>query len=80
MNIIMFVFMLNKKKHFLKSTGYKDIVDTLIGAGADVNAKQEDECTPLHFAARFGNLFKMKILRFSKCFKFHINNYHFPFD
>lgn len=43
-------------------TGRPDLVDALIKAGADVNARDSDNSTPLHCAAYCGNIEVIRIL------------------
>lgn len=42
---------------FLFHLGHLDVAKVLIDHGADVNTKAENNWTPLHQAARFGNRF-----------------------
>ena len=41
--------------HYAAIKGHKEVVELLIAAGADVNAKDIDEWTPLHRAADAGH-------------------------
>jgi ankyrin repeat protein len=40
--------------HLAAQGGHIDVMDALIGAGADINARAADGLTPLHFAICFG--------------------------
>jgi ankyrin repeat protein len=41
--------------HQAAATGDTDVVKLLLAKGADVNAKEDDGWTPLHWAARNGH-------------------------
>ena len=40
---------------FASSSGKNDFVSILLDAGADIHAKDEDECMALHLAAKNGH-------------------------
>ena len=44
------------------STGHRDCINTLVGSGADVNAKDKKLYTPLHSAAAGGQPHAVKLL------------------
>ncbi len=46
----------NSPLHVACERGYLDIVFELLDSGADVDNKNEDEQTPLHFAAKHGRV------------------------
>lgn len=60
-NCLSFYFL--KKKtlpfNFNLFTGHVEVVGLLIEKGAEVNAKDLDEYTPLHLAAHYGNYLNM---------------------
>ncbi len=48
--------------HEAASVGYRDIVDILIGAKADMNARDVNGFTPLGYAMRLGNADTVELL------------------
>ena len=48
--------------HFAVQEGHADVVEVLIDAGADIDAKSSEGCTPLHYACKNGKLAIVKVL------------------
>ena len=48
--------------HFAVQEGHRDVVEVLIDAGADIDARTSEGCTPLHYACGGGKLAIVKVL------------------
>lgn len=61
--------------HFACGMASADIARVLVDAGADLNARDVDECTPLHMAAIYGRCDCVKLLL--EHGKLSLRNVHF---